>query len=251
MSSNTRSVHIGINYTGTGSELRGCVNDAENLQEYMIASGRVIPDNTCLLAEATGAEIVAAFKKLAEDTYTHNVAHVFISYSGHGTWVYDDSHDERDRRDECLCPADYATHGLLRDDDMHDLLHLFNPQTTITMLMDCCNSGSCMDLPFRYVSRTSEVVEATDKACHPHVVMVSGCRDDQTSADAYDTARNEDTGAMTSSFLDVLAKNPPASRDMFVMVDSMRKLLKARRQGQVPQLSTSFRPSGNPVDFLW
>jgi hypothetical protein len=28
--------------------------------------------------------------------------------------------------DEYLCPSDYATAGLLQDDDMNDLLHLFN-----------------------------------------------------------------------------------------------------------------------------
>lgn len=248
--SSTRSLHIGINYTGTDSELRGCVNDAENLQEYMIASGRVIPQNTRVLAEATGVEIVDAFKQLAQDTFAHKISHVFISYSGHGTWVRDDDRDERDRRDECLCPSDYATRGLLRDDEMHDLLHLFNPQTSITMLMDCCHSGSCMDLPYRYVSQSSEVVESTEKACHPNVVMVSGCRDDQTSADAYDSARREDTGAMTSALLDVITADPSASRDAFAMVDSMRKLLRARRMGQVPQLCTSFRLTGD-LAFMW
>jgi hypothetical protein len=203
-----------------------------------------------VLVEPTGAQIRSAFVDLAARSHAEQLDHVFISYSGHGTWVWDDNHDEPDRRDECLCPSDYATRGLLRDDDMNDLLHLFNPRTTITLLMDCCHSGSCMDLPFRYATRTSEVVESSERACHPHVVMVSGCRDDQTSADAYDVRRRESTGAMTSSLLDVLSATPLVSGDAFTMVERMRKLLRTRRMGQVPQLSTSFRPT-DTLAYLW
>jgi hypothetical protein len=107
-----------------------------------------------------------------------------------------------------------------------------------------------MDLPYRYVTRKSEVVESSESGCHPHVVMVSGCRDDQTSADAYDARRRENTGAMTSALLDVLATTPLVSRDAFTMVERMQKLLRSRRMGQVPQLSMSFRTSDAPA-YLW
>lgn len=247
---NTRTLHIGINYTGTDSELRGCVNDAENLREFMVQTGRVLPGHTSIIEEATGNQIVDAFKQLAAETHAADIDHVFISYSGHGTWVRDKDNEERDHRDECLCPSDYETYGLLSDDELSDLLQLFHPKTTITLLMDCCHSGSCMDLPYRYVSKTTEVVESTDKASHPHVVMISGCRDDQTSADAYDSVRREETGAMTSSLLDVLASDATASEDAFEMVDKMRKLLRSRRMGQVPQLCTSFRVTDG-LAYLW
>jgi hypothetical protein len=246
----TSSLHIGINYGGTDSELRGCINDAENLRDFMVSTKRVDPEHTRMLEEPTGAQIISAFNDLAAETHARQLQHVFISYSGHGVSVRDDDNDERDRCDECICPADYASNGLIRDDEMADLLKAFNPQTKITMLMDCCHSGSCMDLPFRYLSSERVVVESTEKASHPHVIMVSGCMDQQTSADSYDSSRREMTGAMTSAFLDVLTVKPEANKDAFSMIVAMRALLRRRRMQQVPQLSTSSRLSGD-LQYMW
>lgn len=33
-------VQIGINYFGTSSELRGCINDAHNVQKFLIGTFR-------------------------------------------------------------------------------------------------------------------------------------------------------------------------------------------------------------------
>jgi hypothetical protein len=65
-----------------------------------------------------------------------------------------------------------------------------------------------MDLPFRYVNRGQEVVESSEAgATH----MWSWCRDAGTTtrpAPTPDARRRENTGAMTSALLDVLAATP-------------------------------------------
>jgi hypothetical protein len=66
--------------------------------------------------------------------------------------------------------------------------------------------------------------------------MVSGCRDDQTSADAY--IARESQGAMTWALLSTLA----ATRydvTCFTLLRKMRKALTSKRMSQVPQLSAS------------
>lgn len=47
---------------------------------------------------------------------------IFLHYSGHGTKMKDDDGDEKDGYDEALCPRDYASAGLIRDDDLYDIL---------------------------------------------------------------------------------------------------------------------------------
>ena len=244
----TRSLHIGIDYVGTGSELHGCVNDAENISEYLVSRGLVDASNSVILREAKCSDILRALFSLAAETTRENVSNVFISFSGHGTYITDYSGDELDGRDECICPSDYATAGVLRDDEMNDIFSFFNKDTSITLLMDCCHSGSCMDLPYRYLSRTSVVQECSGD-CHPRLTMISGCADQQTSADAYDEGRREYTGAMTSSLLDSLKVEPELLKDAFGLLTCMRVLLVERKMTQVPQLSTS-APATSTAPFF-
>jgi hypothetical protein len=244
-----RSLHIGINYPGTACSLRGCVNDAENLSEYLVETGFVEPGETTVLREATCAQIVGALTALASESKKALLTHVFVSYSGHGASVEDMDGDEVDKRDECVCPSDYATAGVITDDVLKQLLRRFYKSTKITVLMDCCHSGSILDLPYRYET-SRKVVSESRSACHPKVIMISGCKDAQTSADAYDDGRKEDTGAMTSSFLDAVTDDPGLADNAFSLLASMRMLLKGRGMTQVPQLSTSLRLTRTPVRFV-
>lgn len=245
----TRSLHIGINYPGTSCELHGCVNDAENLSEYLIKREFVRPEHSVIVREAKCSEIVSHIQGLARESNRKRLRHVFISYSGHGTSVPDQDGDEADGSDECICPSDYSTAGIVSDDILKTLFSKFYKSTKITVLMDCCHSGSILDLPYTYISSTNQDVQTAD-SCHPKIVMISGCEDCQTSADTYDKARHEQTGAMTSAFLDTVAHEPLVLKNAYHLTTCMRILLKERRMSQIPQLSTSFQPKATPLVFL-
>ena len=77
----------------------------------------------------------------------------FVHYSGHGCSIRDNDGDEEDGMDEALCPLDYAKAGVLRDDDV--LKTLIAPMArgvTLTCVMDCCHSGTILDLPFIFLA---------------------------------------------------------------------------------------------------
>jgi hypothetical protein len=55
------------------------------------------------------------------------------------------------RYDETLIPVDFKTAGQIVDDDI--LKILVKPMAagvTVTVLMDCCHSGTVLDLPYRF-----------------------------------------------------------------------------------------------------
>lgn len=64
--------------------------------------------------------------------------------TGHGTKLRDDDHgEEADGYDEALCPRDFASAGMIRDDDLYDLLVKGCPDGVhMVSLMDCCHSGT-------------------------------------------------------------------------------------------------------------
>ena len=64
--------------------------------------------------------------------------------------------------------------------------------------------------------------------------MISGCTDNQTSADAF--INNKANGAMTWALLEGLAQSPNCSwREL---VKKMRDLLKTSKFTQIPQISS-------------
>lgn len=249
----TVCVLIGVDYVGTPHALRGCRNDAENLRDRLVDTGAADARDVRVLLEATAAQIVRALSDAVNETWTRgDVGTLFVTFSGHGTWMRDASGDETDGRDECLCPADFETAGVLRDDELSRLFRGARPGTRVRVLADCCHSGTCLDLPYAYVGhrRTVAARASTATACDVDIVSLSGCRDDQTSADAYDARRSEFAGAMTSALLDVTALEPTLGDDAFALVAAMRVLLHERGMPQVPQLCASAPCAGCDVAFF-
>ena len=74
---------------------------------------------------------------------------LFMHYSGHGGSTPDNDGDEEDGMDETLVPVDYQRKGQIRDDDLFDLLVSHVPEgCNLTVVMDCCHSGTILDLPY-------------------------------------------------------------------------------------------------------
>jgi metacaspase-1 len=90
----TKALLIGINYFGTKEELKGCINDAQNVQKFLVEDRGFSSDPRDMLVltdaeENQGTEfwpsmenMLNAIKWLVNDNESGDS--VWLSYSGHG-----------------------------------------------------------------------------------------------------------------------------------------------------------------------
>jgi metacaspase-1 len=312
---NKKSLFIGINYFGSSAELKGCINDVKNIKEFVTTNFN-FPSDTDHMKTLTDDDtdnmptrenILNGMKWLIDGA--SNGDSLFLHYSGHGASQKDTHGDEKDGKDETLVPVDYESAGMIIDEDIFTTLVQNLPKgVRLTCIMDCCHSGSILDLPFTYGvdSSTGSIVETDNRkalikqaikagmllvsgnkkealmagyqAVQMHfqnrknggnninnddrdneeeannggsdvkvrtaladVIQFSGCRDDQTSADA--SIGGESTGAMSWSLVKSFEQN--GHEMTYVdLLNSMRTHLQGKYT-QVPQMSTGHRMSMN------
>jgi hypothetical protein len=152
-----RAVLIGINYVGQEGQLSGCHNDVGNMKSFLMNVHGFPESNITILMDdgnhtiPTRANILKAYENLAQSSRAGDTC--FCHYSGHGGKLRDENGDEDDGYDETLVPVDYVTAGQIRDDDLFQALVSRMPQgVLVTCLMDCCHSGTVLDLPYKYVA---------------------------------------------------------------------------------------------------
>ncbi|KAG0210306.1 Ca(2+)-dependent cysteine protease [Mortierella sp. GBA30] len=152
-----RALFVGINYFGQQSELRGCINDVKNIRSFIIKQFGFKEEDMIALTDdqedptriPTHANILAAMKWLVQDARPNDS--FFFHYSGHGGQAEDKDGDEDDGYDETIYPVDHDQAGVIIDDTMHDILIRPLPAgCRLTAIMDCCHSGSALDLPYIY-----------------------------------------------------------------------------------------------------
>lgn len=242
-----KALIIGINYRNTSAELQGCINDAKNLRQFLIDKNYftsseiyLMDDSQRLWKRPTKLNIMrqlAELVKFANKNKTKQVE-LFLSYSGHGSNVLDRNGDEADSLDEVIVPCDYRIFGVIKDDDLKKyFINQLGSNVKLTVLCDSCNSGTILDLKYNPLSENDVPAEnASDSKCD--VMCISGCRDDQTSADAF--IDNKFQGAMTASFIQAYTDGISYNS----LITNMRSWLVANEYTQVPQLS-----SGKPINL--
>jgi hypothetical protein len=126
---------------------------------------------------------------------------------------------------------------MLTDDEINNIVvHPLPEFVKLTAVMDCCHSGTGLDLPFthtayRWKREPNPLFRPSD------VQLFSGCEDATTSADAATGKYGLPGGAMTSAFCDVLRANP--CRSYVDLMACLAGLMKERRFAQRPQLTSS------------
>lgn len=237
---------IGINYNGTSTELRGCINDVLNLKNKLIEKFGYMEENIVTLTDETSMKptanniVMQLYELVIKANNNPDVKEVWFSYSGHGTYVKDSNSDEDDGKDECLVPLDYNKSGVISDDLLHHIVSMLNADKKMTCIIDACHSGTSLDLPFRYVFNDNEnVIENKHNKVKANVISISGCLDTQTSADAYGLENSSSfSGAMTSSLLHSLEKYS-YTISCVDLLREMRDYLRIKKFSQVPQLCSS------------
>jgi len=232
---------IGINYKGTSAELNGCINDINNTKEMLVNIYNYQEENIIVLTDEseikpTHDNIIYHLNKISN---TIDATQIWISYSGHGSYLRDRNGDEDDGKDECLVPLDYDKKGMIRDDDINKILCQINEITNVIVIIDACHSETMIDLPYRYISGIKSVIENNKCNIKCNCIMISGCRDNQTSADAYSINNSKEySGAMTTSLLHVLKKYN-YNITCWRLLKKMRKFLQNKQFSQVPHICCS------------
>jgi hypothetical protein len=271
-----RAVLIGINkYQVPGADLRGCVNDVNNLQKALTDHYGFASKDITMLTDhkATKKAMQAAIQKLVAGGKKGDV--LLLHYSGHGSNVPDDNGDEADKRDEILCPTDLDWKDPLRDDWLRKAFDKLKPGVSLTVIMDCCHSGTNtrailpLDAPIkeRYLPSPWDLVAAesgrklrgvvtselrvssrakrkqTDTV-HADIceLLITGCRDTQTSADAF--IKGTYNGALTYFLVESIqeSKGKLSYRELH-----KRTLAKLKGEyDQVPQLEGNQKKFDRP-----
>mmetsp|Transcript_21924 Transcript_21924/g.24490 ORF Transcript_21924/g.24490 Transcript_21924/m.24490 type:complete len:209 (-) Transcript_21924:84-710(-) len=196
---------------------------------------------------------MAGMKWLMEGTKGGDIR--FFQFSGHGIQREDDDDgEEEDGMDEAiLTMEDGHKTSCITDDEVFGLLvKPLPPVARLVSIMDCCHSGTGMDLPLVWkvdldptsskkkiinaMRGLSKAFEGTGKLTFTarEAILFSGCKDDQTSADA-EFADGSQGGALTFAFMEAMDHQKEWTCNLLL------RRMKAVLDGsftQKPQLST-------------
>lgn len=250
MSNQKQALLVGINYRGTGSALHGCINDVQNVKKMLLTKGYtedcivMLTDDTEI--KPTKQNIITQLQKLCAS----DAEKLFFHYSGHGTQVPDRNHDEKDGKDEAICPLDYNRAGFIVDDQIRNILSRVPAGKKVLCVFDCCHSGTVCDLGYNIVKRKNQNIFARDNK-YPDtaadIIMLSGCLDAQVSADAFLNGQGQ--GALTYAFL--FAIQHANVQNYSQLYNKVLKVLKMCHFRQYPHLSSGkFISCAAPISVL-
>jgi hypothetical protein len=235
---------VGINYIGNAqARLNGCINDASYLKFLLQSKFGFLEQNMIVLTDdstdptrrPTKANLINAIMWLTGGVQPGDS--LFFSFSGHGGQTRDLDGDEEDGMDETILPEDYRTAGSIVDDDLHRMLAAPIPYgAKLTCIMDCCHSGTGLDLPFVYSrGRWMGGRHAYTKGTQGDVVLFSSCMDSQTAADSKNLSKVAFSGVLTFTFCQSVEQNSYLTYAS--LLESMQRFSSAKGFSQIIQLS--------------
>jgi len=210
-----RALHIGLNsvdaaaYDGWSGDLAACELDAQDMEQISAAAG--MTSSSLITPAATSEAVLGALDEAAAALTSGDL--FLVTYSGHGGQIPDENGDEPDKLDETWVLYDRQ----VLDDELYQRYAAFAEGVRIVVLSDSCHSGSVVRAQLAAAGPGAAVlvdafaggrfmpqqVSARDVAARKElydevravtpregelplkarVLLLSGCQDNQTSAD--------------------------------------------------------------------
>jgi len=242
--------------------LNGCVNDAKEMKNLLTTYFGFSKNGVATLtnANATKKRIMEKLQTMVDGAVAGKYDYLVFSFSSHGTQVPDTGGDETDNADEAFCPYDLAQDGdrwhadhIITDDELNTLFASLPAHVTLEVYLDTCHSGTglraidlLLDRKPRYMpppslnaflqveklrTRSLGDLQRSDESIR-HILW-SGCKADQTSADAY--IEGNWHGAFTYFLCrEIRSSNNSLTREK--LLQNIKVGLKNGRYTQIPQL---------------
>jgi hypothetical protein len=259
-----KALCVGINRFRNypSATLSGCVNDAKDMKNLLTGYFGFSRNSVATLTDskATKARIIAKLRTMVDGAVSGKYDYLVFSFSSHGTQVPDADGDEPDMADEAFCPYDLAWDGnrwhpdhIITDDELKTLFSSIPEHVTLEVFLDTCHSGTgirAIDLLIerkpRYLPPPSLQAYLQIESLKPRGlgallqresplrhILWSGCKDDQTSADALIE------GGWHGAFTYFLCREIRLSDNSLTRLQVLTKIregLKSGRYTQIPQL---------------
>jgi metacaspase-1 len=271
-----RALLVGIN-SYPDSPLSGCLNDLSLTYKilrdiYGFTEFAVLDDK-----KATKKNWITTLTNLGKRSKPGDwLVHAYSGHGSQVACTHETQSFETDNYDEILCPIDMDWNSPFRDDDINKIVMSINPAVNLLFLMDCCYSGTLLknaaptknDHPIknRYLppplhlileSGEMELDEELnlktsrkrndklmlkpfmrDVTTQGNAILISGCSDKQTSADAWmptSNGKGRYHGAMTFYLAQTL-REANWKISYAKLVEIMNQKLKRDGFDQEPQL---------------
>lgn len=243
---NKKALLFGLNYENTYNELNGCINDANNISNFIQNFGfkkdniNIYTDDTEI--KPTASNIITLITDFLKNALDNDL--LFLYYSGHGSYTYDSGGDELDKKDEVIVSLDLFG---IKDDDLKNIIkNYLKKNVTLFCLFDCCNSGSILDMKYQYLEslnynlNNNTISDTNDIETNGNVVLISGCRDEQYSYETNQintqTNNTQIQGLMTTNFINIVNSDPLITWKNLLI--KLRDNIKKINNEQLPQLSS-------------
>lgn len=259
-----KALLIGINKYAD-APLRGCINDITDMAQHLTGHCGFKENEIRLLVDerATKSKIMERLKWLI--TGARKGDRLFFHYSGHGTQLATrDEIGEVDGMDEAIVPYDYDwdnVDSFITDNEFNNLFRQVPEGVQFIWVSDSCHSGGltkqlfkrsadspALDIIPRFLMppadiswrvRTANTNQIVSRAfsrpvTQINVGLISGCKSDQTSADANFSGRYN--GALTYYLLDTLNKEKTHRKSIQQIVEEVTKKLAEQNFSQQPQV---------------
>ena len=236
---------VGINYRNTENELAGCENDVDNI-EYILKNKldykhiiKMTERSDEYIYKPTYNNILNQLDNIIDKTKKGEITELMFHFSGHGTYVNDINGDEKDKKDEAICALD----NIITDDQLYQKFIQIPSSCSVFCLMDCCHSGTILDLRYKYIFGNISTIENKKSKIDSdlNIVMLSGCKDKQYSSD-YNFSNNinkdDFQGAMTNAFIKTIKKYN-YELTYYRLLKYIRRELKKNRFTQKPQITSN------------
>jgi hypothetical protein len=242
---------IGISYANSNNPLVGAESDVLQTKNILIEQFGFTEENIEIQCESLNSDskptyrnILAGIERLVEKSQ-QGYGKLWFQFSGHGVQVRDRDGDEIDGWDESFVTSDYL---YMVDDELRQcLVNAINPASHLFCLIDCCHSGTMMDLQFTFspFHRQRTIYKTID--CDNNVVALSSCSDNQRSKET-EFLVGEWNGGLTKNFIALLSSLQESSLHLGHFLQELQGNMKKQGYKQTPQISSS-RPLSKECKF--